>query len=182
MRKTTMLILALIVLIQCSCTKEGKTGPVGPEGSANVIYSPWQTSPHNSRDTTIDGTCVKIRHLDAPALTDSILKTGIMLTYFRVSSIGPYALPYTSDAGGATNTIAAIYGLGKIYVYRHTFGTCRFTSSVPASTPGQPVMVSFPQSLEYRYVFVPGGQALRTSKPLKQMSYKEVCAKYNIPL
>ena len=24
MRKTTMLILALIVLIQCSCTKEGK--------------------------------------------------------------------------------------------------------------------------------------------------------------
>ncbi|MCP9752543.1 collagen-like protein [Ferruginibacter sp. HRS2-29] len=138
----------------------GPTGPTGPAGSAGtpaqVIYSPWITSPYSSRDTTVDGTCLRMRHLDAPSLTASILNQGVMLVYFRVGSIGPYMLPYVSDAGGATNSVNAIFNLNKIFIYRHTYNTCRFTSASPASFPGQPVMINLPQSIEYRYVFIPG--------------------------
>ncbi len=61
-----------------------------------------------------------------------------------------------SDAGGATNQVNCIYNLNKIFVYRHTYNTCRFTSAVPESYPGQPVLVNLPQGLEYRYVLIPG--------------------------
>jgi hypothetical protein len=181
MRKLSKFICTLSIIIMFSCTKEGATGPAGKDGNANVIYSSWVTSPHPSRDTTIDGTCLKIRHLDVPELTSGTLDSAVILTYMRVGSIGPYTLPYTSDAGGATNTINAIFRNGKIFVYRHTFNTCRFNSGIPESYPGQPVIVNLPQSIEYRYVIIPGSTHLRLAKPLNQMTYDEVCTAYNIP-
>jgi hypothetical protein len=141
----------------------GPTGAQGIQGiqgnpgtPAQVIYSPWITTPYNSRDTTVDGTCLRMRHLDAPSLSTLILDRGVMITYMRVGSIGPYQLPYTSDAGGATNTVNCIYNQQKIFVYRHTFNTCRFNSGIPEAFPGQPVLINLPQSLEYRYVLIPG--------------------------
>lgn len=142
---------------------QGVQGPQGIQGiqgnpgtPAQVIYSPWITSPYNSRDTTVDGTCLRVRHIDAPSLSTAILNQGVMITYMRVGSIGPYQLPYTSDAGGATNTVNCIYQLNKILVYRHTFNTCRFNSGIAEAYPGQPVLINLPQSLEYRYVLIPG--------------------------
>ena len=84
------------------------TGPAGTNGiNADVRYTNWFTAngSANSRDTVIDGTCVKIRHQHISAMTSVVLNTGLVLVYFRVGSIGPYALPYISDAGGATNSI-----------------------------------------------------------------------------
>lgn len=168
----------------------GPIGPVGPVGSANVIYSAWITSPYASRDTTIDGTCVRVRHLDAPKLTATILSQGMMMTYFRVGSIGPYQLPYVADAGGATNQVNCIYGLNKIFVFRHTYNSCRFTSAVAASYAGEPVMINLPQSLEYRYILIPGAQSGRgvngqtqnySAEQLAGMSYEKVLELFNIP-
>jgi Collagen triple helix repeat (20 copies) len=172
----------------------GATGVAGPAGSANVIYSAWVTSPYASRDTTIDGTCHRVRHLDAPSLTTTILNQGVMITYMRVGSIGPYLLPYTSDAGGATNQIEAIYNVQKILVTRKTFGSCRFTAADPGTAP---VLVNLPQSLEYRYILIPGAVAggrggntekmadikgqLFTESQLKAMSYSQICSLLNIP-
>jgi hypothetical protein len=138
---------------------------------------------------------MRVRHLDAPSLSTTILNSGVMITYFRVGSIGPYALPYTSDAGGATNMINCIYNQQKILVYRHTYNTCRFNSTIPEAYPGQPVLVNFPQSLEYRYILIPGlipggrvaagtQQNLRsvvlpghtTPVDLTTMPYAELCA------
>lgn len=133
--------------------------PATGGGVTPVIYSNWMTSPYLSRDTTIDGTCVRIRHLDAPSLSTNMLNQGVMLVYFRISTIGPYKLPYTSDAGGATNQINCIFNVQKIFVYRHTYNTCRFTSAVVEAFPGQPVLINLPQSLEYRYVLIGGTQA-----------------------
>ncbi len=114
-----------------------------------------------------------------------------MITYMRVGSIGPYALPYTSDAGGATNTVNCIYNLQKIFVYRHTFNTCRFNSGIAPAFPGQPVLVNLPQSLEYRYILIPGAvsggrfisgaAAGYTSDQLKAMPYEQVRQLMNIP-
>lgn len=138
----------------------GATGATGAQGNpgtpAQVIYSPWVTSPYNSRDTTVDGTCMRVRHINAPSLSTNILNQGVMITYFRIGSIGPYKLPYISDAGGATNQINCIFNPQKILVYRHTYNTCRFTSAIPESYPGQPILINLPQSLEYRYILIPG--------------------------
>lgn len=118
----------------------------------SIFSSAWITSPYNSRDTVVDGTCLRVRHIDAPELTTYILNNKLITVFFRVGSIGPYQLPYTSDAGGATNTINCIFQQGKILLYRHTFNTCRFHSGIAESYPGQPLLVNLPQSLEYRYV------------------------------
>lgn len=156
----------------------GATGATGAAGNVNVIYSAWMTSPYDSRDTTIDGTCYRVRHLDAPLLTSSILNTGTIITYFRVGSIGPYQLPYISDAGGATNSVNCFYKLGKIFVYRHTLNSCRFTSAVPEEFPGQPVMINLPQSLEYRYVIIPGGIAAAAAKRGVDLKNYEAARQY----
>jgi len=118
----------------------------------SVFTSAWVTSPYNSRDTVVDGTCLRLRHIDAPEITSYILNNKLITVYFRVGSIGPYQLPYTSEAGGATNSINCIFQTGKILLYRHTFNTCRFNSGIAESYPGQPVLINLPQSLEYRYV------------------------------
>jgi hypothetical protein len=204
-------VLFLFVILLGSC--KGDAGPAGPQGPpgangangatgatgatgnpgtpANVIYSAWVTSPFNSRDTTIDGTCLRIRHLLAPGITTTVLNQAVMMTYFRVGSIGPYQLPYTSDAGGATNMINCIYNVGKIFVYRHTFNTCRFNSGIPEAYPGQPVLVNLPQSLEYRYIiihglvaggrFTSGAAAGYSIEQLRSMSYAEVQALLRFP-
>jgi hypothetical protein len=131
-----------------------------PSGSTNaVIYSDWIISPYGIRDSTVDGTCIKLYHIDAPSLSSTILSQGVMIVYMRKGTLGPYKLPYTSDAGGATNQINAIYTPQKILLYRHTFNTCRFNSSVPPVFTGQPEMISPSVSLEYRYVLVGGTQA-----------------------
>jgi hypothetical protein len=172
---------------------QGPTGPQGPAGTAaQVIYSTWLTSPYNSRDTTIDGTCLRIRHLNAPSITANILNQGVQITYFKVGSIGPYMLPYTGDAGGATNTINCIYNVQKIFVYRHTFNTCRFHSGIPPAYPDQPILVNLPQSLEYRYILIPGlisGGRLTTGpasgyseQQLRSMSYEQIRTLLKIPV
>jgi Collagen triple helix repeat (20 copies) len=176
----------------------GPAGPQGPIGAANVIYSAWVTSPYASRDTTVDGTCLRVRHIDAPSLSATILNQGVMITYMRVGSIGPYQLPYISDAGGEVNQVNCVYQQQKILVYRHTFNNCRFNSGIAPNPqyPGQGVMVNLPQSLEYKYILIPGGVAggrgantekmaeikgqLYTESQLKAMSYSQICSLLNI--
>jgi hypothetical protein len=193
-KKNVKIILsaATLAFMLNACKKgdtgpQGNIGPAGPTGSPNVIYSAWQTSPTASRDTTIDGTCMRIRHLSAPALDTAMIKRCVMMTYFRVGSIGPYQLPYISDAGGAMNEVNCIYNVKKIFVYRHTFGSCRFTS---ASAGTEPVLINLPQSLEYRYVLIPGsiagGRLLQADATyditaLKKLTYAELIQKLDIP-
>jgi hypothetical protein len=117
-----------------------------------TFSSAWISSPFNSRDTTVDGTCVRVRHLVAPEITADVIARKHVTVYFRVGSIGPYQLPYINEAGGATNQINWFMQNGKIFVYRHTLNSCRFTSSNAESYPGEPVMINLPQSLQYRYV------------------------------
>ncbi len=138
----------------------GATGATGATGSAGtpaqVIYSPWVTSPYALRDSQVDGTCLRIRHIDAPSLSATILNQGVILVYFRTAPLSPVMLPYISEAGGAPSILASMYSVQKITFSRYTLNTCRYTSSVPQNYPGQPIMINLPQTLEYRYVLIPG--------------------------
>jgi hypothetical protein len=163
----------------------GPTGPTGPAGPTDVRYSPWFTATGASEDTTIDGTCVRLRKTPRPDLTADVINKSMIVVYMRVGSIGPYLLPYISDAGGATNQIDyTLHVAGEFHAYRHTYNTCRFNSGIAEAYPGQPVLINLPQSLEYRYVIIPGTIALAGAGATinwQSMPYNEMKARFNIP-
>ena len=128
---------------------------------------------------------MRLRSITRPDLTADVINKSMIVVYFRVGSVGPLALPYISDAGGATNQIHyTLDTVGKLKVFRHTFKTCRFDSGVAEAYPGQPVMVAFPQGLEYRYVIIPGVVALAGAGAKidwKSMPYEQIKTRFNIP-
>lgn len=146
----------------------GVDGQIGATGTANVIYSVWATAPAAIAET-IDGTPGMSTSINAPQLSQDILDKGTVLVYLSFGS-GTFTLPYTSNAGGTSNTISAIATLKKIKLFRYT------NSGVGT--------VNIPTSLSWRYILIPGGVTAATSKAAKldysKMSYEEVCQHFNI--
>ncbi len=121
----------------------GATGPQGPAGTANVIYSGWVSFQQAERDTVIDGTNLKVNHLPAPRLTQTILDRGDIKVYMRfLTSVFP--LPYTSDAGpgNVANTVSFLPKPGLIYVTRYAHNN---SGSIGFG------------AVQFRYVLIPGG-------------------------
>lgn len=160
-----MSIITLFITI--ACTKEGPQGPAGTDGNANVIYSSWITIPGTSRDTILDASNYKIKHLIADSLTTDNLLNAAILSFFRIpGDENIYPLPYTSYAGGIANTISTMPSVGKLFITRFTYDN---SGSIGISS-----------SLQYRYIIIPGSKNLRLAKPLKNMSYDEICKMYDI--
>ena len=166
--KTLKLILtisAAIFLASCSPEdgKDGINGATGATGSANVIYSEWLTTPAAVPDN-IDGTTGTSFFFDVPELTNEMLEKGTILTYFSYSGI-VNPIPYTSRAGGSTNTILSVVTLNKIKFFRF--------SHDGSAAPG------FSSTLLWRYILIPGGIPAASGKQLNldysKMSYEEVC-------
>lgn len=96
-----MLITALAVSIT-ACQKaangevgpQGTTGPAGPAGpkgdpgSANVIYSPW-----NTVTLTGSGTSYAV-FMNAPQITQTVLDQAAVFVYINFTTGEYYALPY----------------------------------------------------------------------------------------
>ncbi len=95
-----------------------------------------------SRDTSIDGTSTKVYYVAAPELTAALIATASINVYFRVGGVGPYLLPYISNAGGRANTIQAILLPGKIAITRPTFNETA------------PNNINLPATLEFRYTII----------------------------
>jgi hypothetical protein len=139
----------------------------GKTGTANVLYSGWNSAT-NLRDTIADGSKLKAVDLLAPALTDDILEKGMVQVYFRFSGSGVYALPYTSYAGGLQNIMSYLPRLKHFIITRFAFDNSG--------------SVSLPNSLQYRYVIIPGGVAAPTAAKNPNLNnYEEVKRYYNIP-
>ena len=100
--------------------------------------------------------------------------------YFRISTIGPYQLPYTSYAGGRPNVIQFLAKLNRIFLLRNNLDINVETGHIHLSS-----------ALEYRYVLIPGvvsggrvtsGPASGYSRSeLMAMSYEQITALFNIP-
>jgi hypothetical protein len=165
---------------------QGPTGPQGPVGSPDVRYSPWfsQQAGGALEDISMDDTCIKLRKITRPDLTVDVINKAIIVVYFRFIGGGPYLLPYTTEAGSATNQINFTPRVGELHVYRHTLKSCRYNAGVAATYTGEPIMVHLPSSLEYRYVVIPGTVALAGAKSQadwQNMPYSEIKARFNIP-
>lgn len=156
----------------------GATGPQGPAGTANVIYSAWIAMDPNVRDTTIDGSNLKVTDIPAPGLTQAIITQGAILVYFMYAGSSVFPLPYTSYAGGKANTLNFIPMPGIIFITRFTFDN---SASIAFG------------ALSFRYILIPGGVADGrmaqggvagtgyTIDQLRQMSYAQVCSLLKIP-
>ncbi len=146
----------------------GATGPQGPAGTANVIYSDWMSFQQSQRDTTIDGTYLKVNHLVAPRLTQTIIDRGVVIVYWRYLTT-VVQLPYTSDAGSGTgpskaSTINFVPKPGVIYITRYTHDN---SASIGFG------------SIQFRYVLIPGGVSA-TMGNIDLRDYDAVKAALNI--
>ncbi len=146
--KLILLLSAVSAFSIVSC-KKGDTGPQGPQGPAgpdSVMYSDWI----QLQMTSINDT-VYYQQLNAPAVTQGILDSGIILTYIKDQDGYVY---HASDYGFYTD-----FNVGTIEVYTVGDGSDYY----------------------FRYVIVPGsvsigGSSTRklTQKDLQNMSYKDV--------
>lgn len=173
-----LITIFLLAISTISCSSDdgkdgvdGVDGAQGATGTANVIYSAWINAPAGTPET-IDGTSGLSTSFAVPQLTADIMSKGTVLVYMSFGSgTNVFALPYTSTAGGAVNTITAISNLNSIKIFRFKHANDGTTVALPAS-------------LNYRYILIPGGVQATTSKTTKvdyaKMSYEEVCGHFNI--
>ena len=107
------------------------------------ISSAWMgPSDAPSRDSSIDGTLTKVYYVAAPELTATMIASASITVYFRAGSIGPFLLPYISNAGGRANAIQAFFLPGKIGITRPTFNET------------SPNNINLPASLQFRYTII----------------------------
>jgi hypothetical protein len=135
----------------------GSKGDKGDPGSANVFYSAWKdiTFQLNSSGT------VYVAELTENKITTDILTNGEIKTYINLGTatapvISP--LPYVEE---------------DVQIRPYYFAnTIHLEANVNAST----VTSNGVKSLQYRYLIIPGGQAIRMSQQVNWNNYAEVKA------
>ena len=166
---------------------QGPVGPVGPAGSANVIYSAWLTVANHAAviDSPITdyGTCKRF-YRSAPSVTAGVLDNGLVISYWRVTTVIYSTIPYQFPVGASTYYLGAIpvstNGAspgGKIIYFTSIFG------AGAGWTPNS--------GAETRYIIIPGaiaggrsagvGGTNYTADQVRAMSYEQVCHVFNIP-
>jgi len=155
--KLFFVIIAGVGFVVLGCSK-GSTGPAGPKGPAgpdSVMHSAWITlaPAFVAADTAYEQT------ITAPAITQSIINNGIILTYLDVGGSGNNQIFPTSAVGFA---LTETYRVGAIDLFA----------------------ASNYSGLGFRYVLVPGTISINkiisgpakglTKQQLLQMSYEDV--------
>jgi hypothetical protein len=174
MKKYFALAIApiVIVLLITSC-KKGDTGPQGADGNANVIYSNWYTPATYQKDT-IFGIWGFHHTQSAPLITQSILDSGAVLVFGKMSGYNPAVWPANRvgqlpiminymQGGLQVDTWQAYASPGNLKI--------RFTND-------HNIYTTIANQHQFRYIIVP---ANTFSGRVRQMSYEEVCSVYNIP-
>lgn len=174
MKKNLLLLISTmaVLLIITSC-KKGETGPQGPTGNANVMYSPWFTPATYQKDTVF-GIWGFNYNQAAASITQSILDSGTVLTFGKLlgynslvwpaGQVAPLPLTISYNQGGVTNdTWSALSRPGNLRI--------RFVND-------RNIYTSIATAHQFRYIIIPGGTP---TGRVTQLSYEELCRKYNIP-
>lgn len=137
----------------------------GPAGNSGILYSGWQYAKAFA-DTTVDNTKLRVGYITVKSLSTSILNSGTVMVYLTYGG-GVFSLPYTSFAGGKSNTINFMPLFNRIVITRFTADN---SGSVALST-----------LLQYRYVIIPGGTQV-SNLPLKDLKNYELMKKtFKVP-
>jgi hypothetical protein len=174
MKKVPLLLInAMTVLLIIASCKKGDTGPQGPKGNANVMYSPWFT-PATYKKDTVFGVWGFNYSQPVAAITQAILDSGTVLTFGKLNGYNgliwpqgqvaqlPITLTYNL-AGITSDTWSALATAGDLRI--------RFVNDRNSYT-------TISTAHQFRYIIIPGGTPTgRTT----QLSYEALCKKYNIP-
>ena len=172
LRAFSLIFCAVMAIVFISC-KKGDTGPQGNPGTANVIYSPWFTASPWKKDTVFSVYGFSYTKA-APDITQQVIDSGSVLTYGKLLGYNPVAWPVgqigqlpinlTYQQGSImTDTWSALVTPGNLRI--------RFVND-------QNYYGSIATTHQFRYIIIPGGEPAGRSR---QLTYKEVCEKYNIP-
>ena len=143
--------------------KDGATGPTGPAGTANVFYSSW--SPAGTWGKTTYNSLVR-SYIDvtAPRITQDVLDKGVVLVYAKVN---------TSDGYVRQLPVSLKSQFTEEYIdYTLQVNTLRIWSTPIVAT------VDPSSAYQFRYVVVPGGQAIRMN--YEKLTYEEAQVLFNI--
>lgn len=167
-------ISILVLLITLNSCKKGDTGPQGPVGSANVIYSEWFTAGTWKKDTLF-GIYGFNYNKPAADITQQVLDSGVVLVYGKllgyVTSVWPAAqvgqlpitLNYMQSGKTQTDTWSGFATAGNLRI--------RFVNN----TNEYNVIAT---NHQFRYIIIPGG---KKGARVAQRSYQEICEAYQIP-
>jgi len=165
---TVCLLAAFSAFIFSGCSKEGPQGPAGVKGQdATVYYSEW-FSPTAWSGTPGDWYFAA----NAPDLTQDIVEGGVVLAYAWL--VGDLY-------GGTSMRPMPCYAVGANWGFLiHQYGSIEFTCN----------LTTIPDTgNKFRFIAIPGTvHATKSGSPgkisiqeLRNMSYTEVCKRYNIP-
>lgn len=122
-------------------------------GTANVMYSGWLT-PTDPFNATFSFTKIRMARINSTAITSTIVNSGLVLVYARrnsnlISPGGTTPLPFTYDIN-ASDKATVYFSLGTSVIYINTTNTTNtfYTDD----------------TIEYRYVVIPGGAAVASAK------------------
>lgn len=185
------------MLLVYSC-KKGDTGPAGPAGTANVVYSEWFTPGAYTKDTVF-GIWGFNYNKAAADITQQIVDSGTVITYGKLLGYNTLIWP--------TNQVAQL-PIGLTYVQGSTM-----TDTWSALATAGNLRIRFVNdknywtgistSHQFRYIIIPGGKkstatAFRgavsgsgrqlsaqevsdITQNYQQMSYSEVCQRLGVP-
>lgn len=169
---------ALAITIAFTACKKGDPGPQGPKGdtgatgangakgdkgdkgdagTANVYYSAWKDAAF-VLDTA---NAVYFTQFAEAKVTDNILSSGEIKVYINLGT----------PANKVVSPLPYIQGNVQIRPY-YAMGTIEVDANVNVST----VTVNGDKHYQYRYIIIPGGQAIRMSTKVDWNNYAEVQA------
>ena len=188
--KTLFIAVPVVLLFSC---KKGDTGPAGPTGNANVIYSDWFTPATYIKDTVFGIWGFKYTKA-ATDITQQVLDSGTVITYAKLlgynpliwaaGQVGqlPISLTYVQGVT-MTDTWSATTTAGNLRI--------RFVNDKNYYT-------SVATTHQFRYIIIPankkatssvrqgavsgrGQQMEEVANNYQQMSYSEVCQRLGVP-
>lgn len=168
-----LLMVCIAVILSTISCKKGDTGPQGPEGNANVIYSQWFT-PATYKKDTLFGSWGFSHTEPAAAITQSILDSGAVFVFAKLLGYNPAVWPAT-QVGHLPITISYIQ---SGVTQNDTWSSRAFVGNIKIRFVNDHNIYNvIATQHQFRYIIVPGGTVGR----MNPQSYKEISALYNIP-
>ena len=195
--RAVMILFIPYALISC---KKGDTGPAGPSGSTNVVYSDWFT-PGSYKKDTIFGTWGFDYNKTVTEITQQVIDSGAVITFGKLDGYNPVVWPANQVA---TLPILITYMDGSspnidTWSAYLTPGNLRINLVSSLNAYG-----SISNAHQFRYVIIPSGGVKNDAsvrpgvisgsgrqpdaselnvvvRNYKQMSYAEICQRLGIP-
>ena len=155
----------------------GPVGPAGATGTANVIYSNWITVSNTEWSNSGMSATNHFKDISAPGVTVSVVNQGVVLVYMNYAVANTIRTLPWFDGDFLISWYSDFAQVGTIRVGSRRYDYAPFINNY--------------QAINFRYVLIPGGisgsrfvsgpASGYSVQQIKEMSYTQVSALFNIP-